>query len=63
MSEYRDKMFHLEVLAPKPIPCPLLMTPGYGLAVGGITAAVSAFGRFSAVARPAKRGINPGRRS
>lgn len=44
MSEYRDKMFHLEVLVPKPIPYPLLMIPGYGLVVGGTTTAVSAFG-------------------
>lgn len=42
MPEYRDKMFHLKVLAPKPIPYPLLMIPGYGLAVGGVTAAAGA---------------------
>lgn len=42
MPEYGDKMFHVKVLVPTPIPWPLLMIPAYGLIVGGVTAAVAA---------------------
>ncbi|MDW6058501.1 hypothetical protein SAZ11_11010 [Streptomyces sp. FXJ1.4098] len=34
MPEYRDYAFHVRVLAPRPVPWPLVAIPGYGVAVG-----------------------------
>ncbi len=42
MPEYRDWLFHLKVLVPRPVPWPLLLVPGYGLVVGGATLVVEA---------------------
>jgi hypothetical protein len=38
MPDYRDYLFHLKVLVPRPIPWPLLLIPGFGLVTGGLTA-------------------------
>ncbi len=37
MPEYRDWLFHLKVLVPRPVPWPLLMAPVYGAVVGLVT--------------------------
>ncbi|WP_063727276.1 hypothetical protein [Streptomyces sp. RTd22] len=38
MPEYRDYAFHWRVLVPRPVPWPLLAIPGYGVAVGAVSA-------------------------
>jgi hypothetical protein len=38
MPEYRDYLFHLRVLAPRPVPWPLLLIPVFGVIVGALTA-------------------------
>jgi hypothetical protein len=38
MPEYRDYLFHLKVLVPRPVPWPLLLIPAFGVVVGGLTA-------------------------
>jgi hypothetical protein len=38
MPEYRDWLFHVKVLFPRPVPWPLLMVPAYGALVGLATA-------------------------
>jgi len=42
MPEYRDYAFHWRVLAPRPVPWPLLAIPGYGVAVGAVSAVAEA---------------------
>ncbi|MGW2330879.1 hypothetical protein ACWC5C_34725 [Streptomyces sp. NPDC001700] len=42
MPEYRDYAFHWRVLAPAPVPWPLLAVPGYGVAVGAVSAVAEA---------------------
>ncbi|AXU16190.1 hypothetical protein D1794_27840 [Streptomyces clavuligerus] len=43
MPEYRDYAFHWRVLAPRPVPWPLLMIPGYGAVVGAVSVAAESF--------------------
>jgi hypothetical protein len=38
MPEYRDWLFHVKVLFPRPVPWPLLMVPAYGSVIGLATA-------------------------
>lgn len=38
MPEYRDWLFHVKVLFPRPVPWPLLTVPAYGVVVGAVTA-------------------------
>lgn len=42
MPEYRDYAFHWRVLVPRPVPWPLLAIPGYGAAVGAVSAVAEA---------------------
>ncbi|MFF4666260.1 hypothetical protein [Streptomyces sp. NPDC001282] len=42
MPQYRDFAFHVRVLAPRPVPWPLLAVPGYGAGVGAVTCLVEA---------------------
>jgi hypothetical protein len=38
MPEYRDYLFHLRVLVPRPVPWPLVLIPAFGVIVGGLSA-------------------------
>ncbi|MFC7908208.1 hypothetical protein [Streptomyces nigra] len=42
MREYRDFAFHVRVLAPRPVPWPLLAIPGYGAVVGAVAYGIEA---------------------
>ncbi|MFY1635521.1 hypothetical protein ACN27F_19975 [Solwaraspora sp. WMMB335] len=42
MPEYRDWLFHLRVLVPRPVPWPLLLIPAYGVIVGAATVLIEA---------------------
>ncbi|RNF87145.1 hypothetical protein [Streptomyces botrytidirepellens] len=42
MPEYRDYAFHWRVLVPRPVPWPPLAIPGYGVAVGAVSAVAEA---------------------
>lgn len=42
MPEYRDYLFHLKVLVPRPVPWPLLLIPVFGVVIGALTALAEA---------------------